>query len=815
MLVRPLLFRAARTLVGCRAGSPSARCRRRLSAGFTLVEMLVALAITLLLMAAVVTVFANVTGSVTRRRATLEMAGQLRTVREQLSRDLEGATCPALPWREPEANEGYIEIIEGPQTDIYPSIWLYNSLTTTDTINGVSVTVADTDATTGRHTQTVGTTPGIDLTISSLPGSNLRDESTPRDQEGRGRMIGSYAALPEDVPTDGRGLGDADDTLMLTVRNEQQPFVGRIPPRPALTGAFGPANSLYAAWGTEEYESPLAEVIWFALENPPEREDSETFAFGEPGYRTIYRRALLIAPQLNYQIPVGSGSAAPRTGPGVVRVLPASVDQSEVGLALASLVSFQERYDLSVRLEWDVRYTRWTLIANTLGDLTKRENRYEHHGGYFIGGNEVARAYPYAAISRGSYAGPADIRFFHDPELTYAANVSSPAFRTVVTQGFTGNEQQVVWVEPDDGNPPDALLDPANSRPLRPFAYVRSTPSEARPATPRAILNEDGATVAITLGLAPLSGSRRGDDVMMTDALSFDLKVYDPGAPVYAYYQGGIDSTLLNQQPADRIVTPGDPAWAYCYTADAFNAEWQENSSPTIGTLNTGGIGNPDVASPGLPDRVDGDMPFSFVRLGAYVDLNFGRSYADFADDENPPGVSDHHDPFGLDPQFQSHEVVGRTIAPYHTQLGVTDSWFMGGGQIQSWRPAVSGSQPYTLRNLTLGYSMYDTWSWHYERNGLNEDQDLTSGQPFAPGSLPPSTAALPHAIDEGVDTFDSPSIYGGNIDTGLGADDPGERETRPPYDRPLRGIQAQLRVYERDSRQVRETTVRESFVPE
>jgi hypothetical protein len=48
-----------------------------------------------------------------------------------------------------------------------------------------------------------------------------------------------------------------------------------------------------------------------------------------------------------------------------------------------------------------------------------------------------------------------------------------------------------------------------------------------------------------------------------------------------------------------------------------------------------------------------------------------------------------------------------------------------------------------------------------------------------------------------------------------LGPDDVGERETRPPYDRPLRGVQALLRIFERDSRQIRQVTVNQNFVPE
>ncbi|MEN0109543.1 MAG: prepilin-type N-terminal cleavage/methylation domain-containing protein, partial [Planctomycetota bacterium] len=276
-----------------------------MSRGLTLVEMLVAMAVTLLIMAAVVTVFANISGSVTRRRATIEMSGTLRGVRELLAKDLAGATCPALPWRRPEANEGYLEIIEGPSTDAYPTPWLYSF----DTAN-----VADTDArlpgggnptiteavrddTTDRLTESIGSVPGLDLGTSTLPGSTLRDSALDDadDDERFGRVVGSEADVPRGTLTDGRGLGDADDTLMFTVRNEDDLFNGRIPARDAPI-----ATTPFIDWRAESVESPLAEIAWFALENPVERADTRTFVFGDPGYRTIYRRVLLILPDLDY-----------------------------------------------------------------------------------------------------------------------------------------------------------------------------------------------------------------------------------------------------------------------------------------------------------------------------------------------------------------------------------------------------------------------------------------------------------------------------------------------------------------------------------
>jgi hypothetical protein len=76
---------------------------------------------------------------------------------------------------------------------------------------------------------------------------------------------------------------------------------------------------------------------------------------------------------------------------------------------------------------------------------------------------------------------------------------------------------------------------------------------------------------------------------------------------------------------------------------------------------------------------------------------------------------------------------------------------------------------------------------------------------------------------DEGADGLDNDSdgkvdespydVDGDGLFTGAG-DDPGELETLPPYRFPLRGIEIRLRCYEPSSRQVRQVTIRHSFVP-
>jgi hypothetical protein len=100
------------------------------------------------------------------------------------------------------------------------------------------------------------------------------------------------------------------------------------------------------------------------------------------------------------------------------------------------------------------------------------------------------------------------------------------------------------------------------------------------------------------------------------------------------------------------------------------------------------------------------------------------------------------------------------------------------------------------------GYCVYDTWSFHYENDGIDEDG---SG-----------------VVDQGTNGLDDTGRYPNPSPppptvsaTRLGIDDVGERETTPPYDKPLRGMQALIRTYEHDSRAIRQVRVNQHFMQE
>ena len=81
---------------------------------------------------------------------------------------------------------------------------------------------------------------------------------------------------------------------------------------------------------------------------------------------------------------------------------------------------------------------------------------------------------------------------------------------------------------------------------------------------------------------------------------------------------------------------------------------------------------------------------------------------------------------------------------------------------------------------------IYDTWSTHYEFDGLDEDGD-----------------GFPDVGNNGLDD--------GSGVAGL-VDDPAELDTMPPYPVPLQAIQIKIRVFEPESQQVREVTIVHKF---
>jgi type II secretory pathway pseudopilin PulG len=340
--------------------------------------------------------------------------------------------------------------------------------------------------------------------------------------------------------------GDTDDILLFTTRAIGGPFVGR--------------------YGTGTIESDCAEVAWFCREM-----GTQPISGTSTKFYNLHRRQLLV---MGY------------------------VGTPEFGATNSIVGSLPNpTYDLSLRRNGGV------LFPNTLGDLTKRENRFLRNGVF-----------------------------------TYLN--SSTVSVTVSSTGF-------------------------------PYAFP-TDPTSGRAIVHATFDNDPG---------------REWEDVILTNVIAFDVRVFDPAA-------------TMRLSGTSR--------------------------------LNAGDLGYVSGTSELNP-------------RGAYVDLGWGGG--------SPTAI---------------------TSAASWPPSGTT--------AFQTAGMQVSG----TPTSMTLPVATYDTWSLHYEFNGVDDDGD--------------------GVIDEGTDGVDNDSPP--NV-----PDDPAEYETSPPYPVPLRGIEVRIRCYEPTSKQIRQITVRHTFV--
>ena len=275
------------------------------------------------------------------------------------------------------------------------------------------------------------------------------------------------------------------------------------------------------------------------------------------------------------------------------------------------------------------------------------------------------------------------------------------------------NDLSVRWVDTNGDNVRDSLvmnsLDSLAHRGSR-FAHVdlltppsTTTHAVSASAGQRDLLayNASGVPTAATIGLLQENvasgyywyqgGDFVGEDVAVTHVIGFDVKVYDPNAPVQS------DPTNY------EAVVPGDPGFG-------------ATGATTIGQ-------------------------------GAYVDLYYA----------------------GALPTAIQWKVISTFSGPPLIKSKLFIDYAAASSSGRVFLPT------------------YDTWSEGYESDGV--DQDGAGG------------------ADQGANGFDDDNLNG--------VDDLFERETAPPYDVPLRGLQVSVRIFDPDSRQVRQMTVVQDFKPE
>lgn len=696
--------------------------------GYTLIEILMATALMLIIMLAVAWVFGMVGESITDSRSTLEMGSSLRAASARLSLDLKGVTVANMgrAWkpRDPSADEGYFEYTEGPMG---PVALPANVATNINLVNSTA---------------------------------DFRDST----------------------------VGDLDDILMFTTRDINEAFVGQVAMKvdPVAAGVQRAGRDDYNNDGNpDDYgyvygtiQAEAAEVAWFVRGT------------------TLYRRVLLVCPQ--FPTLPEAYQTNPTPPPPMLGPFPKyDLEQRTPPPVYESLDQLDPKgfynNDVSIRLEapagsaLPIPPANLRMVANTLGDLTKPENRFAHRSRRLASGLPAFPFHPHFLVNWGAlpllrleYTQWATPGAAGTPVLTGTpvAPVQGPVAGLLPGLGLptlrecSHPEWRAGDVLPGLGGAwtQRGVFDAwTNPHPWNELDFGSGTINAAAPADPNH---------------PPLyMGSRVGEDVILTNVINFDVKAWDPGAPILQAVNEGTtlsDVTVQGFQQGANFaddtpipgvsVAPGDPGYLLSLSHTLI---WLNDST----------------------DARNNGQAYPPLSLGAYVDLNFEARIA-------------------WDPSETTFS-LGQLPAMPH---------FAGPGQ--AWLPLMFPDPNAPVRpsagSLSHTPRVYDTWSTHFDNNWVdmipapNGNGVLDAGEPGnEDGDLLMDEGA--NGIDDaGNGQDDDNDGYFDESDETVkngAVDDVIEQEAPAPYPVPLRGIQIRIRVFEPESRQIREMTIVQDFV--
>jgi hypothetical protein len=314
----------------------------------------------------------------------------------------------------------------------------------------------------------------------------------------------------------------------------------------------------------------------------------------------------------------------------------------------------------------------WKVVPNTLSDLTRRECRFAHPG---VLPNDVR---PWSYLGLPTSKETSDLQFCAGVWDTSRIASGTPAPN--VMDLFFSKRSDLRFRYPNNG-------------PFYPMFDSWTNDRTAR-LSDSELIKDHTATPPTTY-----QGSAIADDVILTNVIGFDIKVWDPGAPI------------LQATGTGRALYPGDPL--YILPGDQNN-------------------------------NYNANLDYTVVGFGAYVDMGYFPSY--------DPSLWQHQLPCPAAPQPLFHD----------------DGESMFGGSILNPPPSILAH-------------VYDTGCFSSEYSGT------------------------------AIDGFDNGALGAVSI-----IDNDAERpiNARSPYPHPLRGVQIKIRIFEPDSRQIREVTIEQDFLP-
>lgn len=315
----------------------------------------------------------------------------------------------------------------------------------------------------------------------------------------------AYNSDSTDYPYDNT-VGDVDDIIS---------FTAQAPVGQKFRGHFGNERRSANSIETNMFESDLAEITWFVRGS------------------TLYRRVLLIVPNSDLQRQLG------KTSNPDINQDTSTQDQFRENLQKG--IGFYEYFDVSVHLE-ERRDSQGNIVhnivANTLEDLSKRENRFAFGGGGFPHNPSMSSACYYLRVptlretsyrkndGNNVYAWTAGRSFEYN--LTQP-HPDDPA-KTILPRE-SGNDRPYLTYGDDDftelyRNPAVAAEAPSYSLPLD-----EKTPFIDFWRNPNCWSEQDRLTG--NLAVLQEHATRFADDVIMTNVISFDVQPYDPVSKRY------------------------------------------------------------------------------------------------------------------------------------------------------------------------------------------------------------------------------------------------------------------------------------------
>ena len=269
---------------------------QRVRAGLSLVEILIALTMTLIVLGAMMSAFQYASAEMQNGRATLEMANRVRVAENLLRRDLANLTVEPRPYIDKTIPNGYFEYIEGPRRDLqFPF---------------------------GVDEDEDGVPLGLDANDNSPAIPSVIDRQT---------LLNSF------VGQENSYLGDVDDILAFTSRSRAgEAFRGRF--------YEPPGGGVFAGGTTTNIESSYAEIVWWTQFSDQDQDQEVDYEDSV----SVFRRVLLINPDLPPQTGLSQAEALSWQGASDVSV------RMEVSGGLYSLIP-NSLEDLANRRN---RYTR-------------------------------------------------------------------------------------------------------------------------------------------------------------------------------------------------------------------------------------------------------------------------------------------------------------------------------------------------------------------------------------------------------------------------------------------------------------------------